>query len=196
MLFSIPVLTHCGMKAKISNVDVKPYRMEFNLAETDNSYPRLRVTHRYTPNTLGSITLTPGPVVSVSLEEENVTLKRPVTVQKEEILMSSRGPAKPSLLKKLLPKAEHGVELRVQSKGAKHTLETVLPEGREFSLRLDYHATSLISFYVGAGPVLSMFLMNGNLWLAEDADTEMCIMSTERGFDTDEARFTYYDTPF
>ena len=66
----------------------------------------------------------------------------------------------------------------------------------KFSLLLDYHATSIINVKTYAGPLLDIFLMNGSIWLVDAENTEMGIMSTEKKFDVDTRRFTYYDQPF
>jgi hypothetical protein len=174
------------MKVKIWNVDVKPYRMELILPETSTAYPHLRITHRYTRNVLNLITIRPGPIVDLFLNEENLTLKRKIG-EREEAPFSS-------------PKEEEGVKFRVESKKAKERRETRLPEKEvgklKSSLLLEYHATSIINVKTYAGPLLDIFLMNGSIWLVEAENTEMGIMSTEKPFDVDTRRFTYYDQPF
>jgi hypothetical protein len=172
------------MKVKIWNLDVKPYRMELNLPETTTAYPHLRITHRYTRSMLNLITIRPGPIVDLFLNEENLTLKRQIGKREED-------PFSP-------PKVEGGVKFRVETK--KYKRETMLPEKEvdklKFSLLLNYHATSIINVKTYAGPLLDIFLMNGSMWLVDAENKEMSIMSSEKKFDVDSSRFTYYDQPF
>lgn len=185
------------MKVTIWNVDKKPYRMEFILPETSASYPHLRITHRYTGDTINLITFRPGPVVDLFLTEENLTLKRCIG-KKEEILTSNEEAPKRGIFNKLFsrPKAGDGVKIRVGNEKAGGVLETMLQERKDFRLSLEYYATSIMSIRVETGPLLGIFLMNGSLWLVDDENTQECIMSTERKFDVNTSRFTYYDTPF
>ena len=187
------------MKVKIWNVDKKPYRMEFSLPETSASYPHLRITHRYTGGTINLITFRPGPIVDLFLTEENLTLKRCIG-KKEEILTSNEGEGGPKrgLFSKLFsrPKVGDGVKIRVANEKAGVVLETMLQERKDSRLSLEYYATNIMSIRVETGPLLDIFLMNGSLWLVDDENTQKCIMSTERKFDVDTSRFTYYDTPF
>ena len=187
------------MKFKIWNVDKKPYRMELNLPETSTKYPHLRITHRYTTGTMAQITVKPGPKLDLHLVEEYLTLKRLIG-KKEEILLMREGEKSQGkgVFKRLFSreKTNGGVKIQATREGTRDFLETSLKENKEFRLYLDYHATSLLCFSLERGPVVGVFLMNGNLWLADEENKEICIMSTERPFNVDRNRFKYYDTPF
>jgi len=207
------------MKVRIWNIDAKPYRMEFDMPETDGLFPHLKITNRYTGvkdvkdmaimlrvramwpdytgGMLSSITLRQGPIVDLFLSEENMTLKEQERGKGEKVLMSSEGIPGKGLFAKLLSPEEvkGGVRLRVTSNRAKDVLETVIPESEAHGFRLQYQNTNIVSMHAKTGPLLDVFLMDGSLWLVDDENTLTCIMSTERKFDVDRNRFAYFDEP-
>ena len=194
--------------------------MEFDTPEVEGPFPRLEFTNRYvgvkdaedmavmlharalspdyTGGTMSSMTIRRGPVVDLFLKEDELTLIEHERGKEERALMTSDGILQRDFLGKLLPsgRTEGGIGLRVSSSRTKDVLEATIPEKKTYELRLQYQKTSVVSVRAETGPLLAMFLMNGSLWLLDNETSKKCIMSTERGFDVDRERFTYFDTPF
>lgn len=200
-------------------MDKRPYRMEFDMPEVEGAFPRLELTNRYvgvkdvddmaamlyaralypdyTGGMMSSMTVRQGPIINLFLKEEELMLIEQEKGMEERALMTSDGILQKGLFEKLFPseKGEGGIGLRVTGERARGVLEVKIPEKETYGLRLQYHKTNVVSIRAETGPLLVMFLMDGTLWLLDDA-SRVCIMSTERGFDVDTERFTYFDTPF
>ena len=178
------------MKISIKNVDIKPYRVEFELPETSTAYPYLRVSSAGymmdhlrglpTGGELASITIRPSSLMEIALLSEDMIAKK-LTGNTEKILKSSD--------------SSKG-KIRIINKKTDDVIETAIPE-KDSRLYLVNGATDIICISpISSKGFLDIFLMNGSIWLADDVNTEMCIMSSEKSFDVDAKRFTYYDSPF
>lgn len=195
------------MKIRIRNVDIKPYRVEFDLLETSTPCPHLRIgSAGYvmdrlrglpTGGTLASLTIRPGPSVDILLLSEEMIPKKS-TGKTEIILKPSKESPKQGLFKKLFTKQTPGgeVKFKISNKKSEEGIETNISE-KDSRLSLVNGNTNIVSINLTAdGRMLDIFLMNGTIWLVDEVNKEMCIMSSERNFDVDTKRFTYYDTPF